>query len=545
MDTHRRIFGDSTRFRHSRGHCARRRDGAEVADSTRECWLSHSVRVRVVFFALSLALLVACATPESAWSRAEGAWVRDRDPAAYSLWTTLDPDSPEGARARARLRAADVEYRNGIEQLEEGESQARTSFERAIALGPMDPRLYLPLARAFLERARSGQGPPSYYVRADQAYRRFLAWAPTAPEVASARAELEALGVGSELLPAALSGAPAAPEPPSWPPFWLLLLGALLPFVGLTARRALAPRGRSLRALVDARPELHPAILYLVATLRHELLKHRIGAIGPAVLHAAQGRLAPAEQAFLIDRLFSAEPLTQAFEGHITSFERALGAELDLRKADREFRDARRAIGRIARAEAGLRAGEPRALRALVSAHRMLRGFDQQLAELCRVFGQTRLDGALLRDVCEQVLSEYVPARVQLETLAIQAPEPAPRIEVFRVDLILILKNLVRNAILAQADQSEPKRLALEVRIELLPTAEEAVVLRILDSAIAPLRIETLRTRPLHTGLGLVTAALARYDGTLDVEPAEPPYTKSLTLRFFGGSGALPADRAA
>jgi hypothetical protein len=34
-------------------------------------------------------------------------------------------------------------------------------------------------------------------------------------------------------------------------------------------------------------------------------------------------------------------------------------------------------------------------------------------------------------------------------------------------------------------------------------------------------------------GLGLVTAALTRYDGAIEVEPAEDGYRKAVSVRFF------------
>ncbi len=55
------------------------------------------------------------------------------------------------------------------------------------------------------------------------------------------------------------------------------LLLAIAALLAILARPGLG--GKSLAELAMARPELHPAIAYLVSSVRHELLKHRIGAV--------------------------------------------------------------------------------------------------------------------------------------------------------------------------------------------------------------------------------------------------------------------------
>jgi C4-dicarboxylate-specific signal transduction histidine kinase len=107
-------------------------------------------------------------------------------------------------------------------------------------------------------------------------------------------------------------------------------------------------------------------------------------------------------------------------------------------------------------------------------------------------------------------------------------------VEVFRVDLVLVLKNVVRNAILAVGRAAPPRHVAVRVELELEPTGDETVRLRVLDSSPEALDPEVLFDRRVDRGLGLVAAAVRRYGGAIDVEPErEAPYTKAVVVSFF------------
>ena len=103
----------------------------------------------------------------------------------------------------------------------------------------------------------------------------------------------------------------------------------------------------------------------------------------------------------------------------------------------------------------------------------------------------------------------------------------------FRADLKLVLKNIVRNAILAVDRAPPPRRVRVVVTTELEPTGEEMVLVRVFDTSPERLDLEELRGRGVDRGLGLVMAALARYHGALDVEDGEGAYTKAVVIRFF------------
>ncbi|WP_236604490.1 hypothetical protein [Sandaracinus amylolyticus] len=470
------------------------------------------------------------------WSDAQERWHTQRDPDAWRAWDAIDATTPEGREAHRLLAEADTLYREGIARVDEGDPDARRSFEDALLLAPMDPRLNLPLARAFRRRADLDPENPHLFIRAAFTYRKFLLLVPEDPDAAIARRELEQLdpeaaawldALGPEPQAAsATSGADAAS--------WLALASLVLALIALVLLM-LRPgrRVRSLEELASSRPELHPAIAYLVSGLRHELLKHRIGAVASAVEALAEGRASVPQREFVSGRLFGGEPLRDAWEGHLRAFERALGPELDLHRRDREFARAGKAIVAIAKLEGALRAGDAKAMAKLRRAHEELRALDRRLASLVAKLVRTHVDAGLLRDVVDEVRKEYAPSRVALDALAIEAPDPAPAIEVFRVDLVLVLKNVVRNAILAVGRAEAPRRIRLDVRTELEPTGEENVVIRVHDTSPDALTTEAIYERRVGSGLGLVTAALSRYDGAIVVEPGETGWAKAVALRFF------------
>ena len=72
--------------------------------------------------------------------------------------------------------------------------------------------------------------------------------------------------------------------------------------------------------------------------------------------------------------------------------------------------------------------------------------------------------------------------------------------------------------------------------------SEENVVLRVLDTSPETLTTEAIYERRVDRGLGLVTAALTRYDGAIVVEPADAPWAKAVALRFFRAFGDEAMD---
>lgn len=508
---------------------------------------SHAaLRALVSSLTLTLALVAACgesdADRSARWQAALAHWERSHDPSSYAEWDALAEDTAEGAEAHRRLRESDRHYRRGIALVETGDPEAREAFREAVSIAPMDPRLYLPLARAFRGQAELQPDNPHLFIRAAEYYRKFLALAPDDPRVPDARRELDELDpTATQFLepttqPVSAAGDDARAELGVASALTIASILLALAALFLLARR----RGptRSLAELAALRPELHPAIAYLVATIRHELLKHRIGAVSSGVrsLVSATGPLderREAQRAFVAERLYGGEPLLLAWESHVGAFERALGPELDMRRRDPAFRAADRAMRAIAKLEPRVRRGDAPALAALARHEESLRGLDASLARLVAGLVRTRLDAALVREVLDAVRGEIAAGEVKLDGVAIDVPDPAPFVEVFRVDLVLVLKNVVRNAVLAVGRGEAPRRIGVEVQVELLPTGEENVALRVLDSSPEVLTTEAIAERRVDRGLGLVTAALTRYDGAILVEEASPPYRKAICIRFF------------
>lgn len=516
---------------------------------------ARSARAAIVGLALAAisALALGCtsdrAQATAEWHAALRDWEQTRNPAAYEAWLAIDERFPEGQEAHRRIREADRLYREGISRVAAGDEGAREPFEEAVRTAPMDPRLYLPLARAFRAQAELAPDNPHLFIRSAEYYRKFLTLAPDDPDHEAARRELEQLDPESALAPLETPAAtPTLPAETPWTSTPLAAASVLSVIAVLLALAALAVllsrrTGKSLAELAEKRPELHPAIAYLVSSLRHELLKHRIGAVASGIDAIAEGRANSPQRAFVSTRLYGGEPLGDAWEGHLRAFERALGPELDLRRRDRGFRRAASAIALIGKLQPAIDRGDARASQRLRQAHAELGRLDRALASLVSRMVRTRVDDALVRAVLDAVQNEYAASRVALAPIAIETPHPAPEVEVFRVDLVLVLKNVLRNAILAVGKTTPPGRVKVEVAVELEPTGEENVVIRVLDTSPETLTTEAIYERRVDRGLGLVTAALTRYDGAIVVEPADPPWAKAVSLRFFRalgeGDGAL------
>lgn len=456
------------------------------------------------------------------WREAQALWERG-DVGAWDAWRSLPADTPEGREAHRRLQEADVHYREGVRRLREGRRDAREELRRGLEIAPMDPRLYLPLARGCRERGLID--------RAKEYYLKFLAGVPDAPEAGDARREVRELDAelgwvfDLQAVPEREEGGVISAP---------IAAGAAVALLGAIALgvHVLRRRGTSLERLAEDSPELHPAVAYLVGSLRHELLKHRIGAVGDALRALDRGDASDEHLAFLESRLYGGEPLLEAWREHLDAFERALGYRLDLRR-DPVFRRAGRAIAVIASLEGRVRRPPARARRRLADAHATLRRFDARLAELVGRLVRTRVDAALLRAVVDEVRAEYMAGQVELDELRIEEPEEAVDVEVFRADLVLILKNVVRNAILAVGRTDPPRRIALDVVVDLEPTGEEIVRVRVRDTCRETPSFRAVSGRRVDRGLALVTAALNRYDGSIDVEPGGDGWAKAVTLRFF------------
>ncbi|MCZ7685451.1 MAG: hypothetical protein M5U28_44415 [Sandaracinaceae bacterium] len=330
-------------------------------------------RATTATLACAILALAACQTQDAGpsaqaeWAAARALWHIERDPSAWQAWRAIDPHTPEGREARRLLAEADAIYRRGIEQVRHDDAAARTTFERAVRIAPMSPALYLPLARAFKAQGERQPDNPHLFIRAAEYYRKFLLLAPDHPEAPAARRELSAIDPdGSRLFEAPpRAGAEPAPaglvEAQDWP-LGVALAALLLALVavGLLVSRGRRPRW-TLEELATRRPELHP---------RHHLPRREPAPRAAQAPHRRGGRRRGGARSRAREhggaRLPAGAPLRgraldAAWEGHLVAFERALGPDLDLRRADKLFREAGAAIVTIARLEGRVRKGEARA----------------------------------------------------------------------------------------------------------------------------------------------------------------------------------------
>lgn len=492
---------------------------------------------------------------EERWRRAQAVWREQRELAAgYRLWVAVAPPQPGGGQAQARLRAADAHYRRGIALIAADKPGAREELAAGKAIAPMDPALYLPLARACRDQEIN--------IRAIDYYRWFLSYFPGAAEARAARAELHRIepdadsepgprpepGAGGSLL--GWLQAPQGSLPPGSRVGLLVLLG-LGGAAGLAGLLRLGWRRRrrgSLARLAADSPELQPAISYLIGRLRHELLKHRIGAVADAIQALSSGQSSAAQRMFLRERVFGGEPLLAAWDGHLRALARTLGPHAGVLRTDRGFQSADKTIRALVAQQEAFTLGQPAAIRRMQAAYARLRRFDDQLLALLMRLSRTVIDRSLLEEVLTSVGQEYAVSQVALAPIRVEPPGELVAVEVYRTDLVLVLKNLLRNAILAVGRSPEPRQVALDVELALLPTGEEIVRLRVHDTSPEPLTTEQIyqsldpHDPRIQHGLGLVTAALHLYNGAITVEPGRPGFRKAVVVQLFRALTTPAAD---
>jgi signal transduction histidine kinase len=458
---------------------------------------------------------------------ASGRW-RQRDPNSYLLFLSVPPDTAAGREARQVIERADEHYQTALEHLSESrDAQARQGFRQAMEVGPMDPRLYFDLAVLYDERGMRGQAV---------AYcGRFLAFMNQARESVDPDSlrRCTAVITGPEDL------GPETPPPPesSWPLYLLVILGALTPipvFLFIWFRR-----GKTLDELIDESPDLHPRIAYAIGCLRHELLKHRLGTLNDVVRGLrGRGGLTAQQRRYLRDRLYGGDSLSGLWKIYVETFDRLAGRRLYLDRRDRAFRHGWQAVQALEQLRGRFDEPDAGVADRLDAVRQQIRTFDRHLKWLSERLCRSKIDGQLLREAVFSVQGELRAAAVRLDEIRFGEPPPDVYIEVFRSDLLIVLKNLVRNAILALARQEESRRaLGVEVGLRTEPTGDESVLIKVLDTSLETMTTEDIYGRRLDRGLGLVAAAVTRYDGSVYVEALEGDFTKAVVVRFFRALG--------
>jgi signal transduction histidine kinase len=488
---------------------------------------------------MGLLVLEACggstaARDEQAWRLAEKAYRENGDGSAYRLWAVLDATWPKGREAHRRLAVADQHYRHAIDLFRANQPGVREAMQEGLALGPIDPAHYLTLARLCAERGIT--------FRAVDFYRKYLSQEPALANASAARLELASLAAGKDPFPPLFveGNHRAESARPAFAPIWSL--GLLAPLLAFLLYRRLRNRRRRLSRLLADRPEWHQTVAYHLGCLRHEFLKHRVGPLGEPLRAITRAKASADEKQFLHDRLVPGAPLRLAWRAQLHALERSMAIAWKLDSVDPLFRLALVAVEHLGRQRWPIR---PADAKRLLAAHAALMAFDRQLSDLVAGLVRCSVDEAFLREVVESTRSEWATGKVPLDEIRIGPVPAGVEVDVFRTDLRIVLKNVVRNAIQAVAAAPAPRRLALDVQVELELTGEEFVVFRVRDSSPSGLHTGEGKSNDVEHGLGIVNTALRRYDGSLQVMPGSDGYAKAVLVRFFHSQRSLANEDAA
>lgn len=289
-------------------------------------------------------------------------------------------------------------------------------------------------------------------------------------------------------------------------------------------------RGRSLQRSLQRRPSLFPEVAQAIFELRHDVLKHRISALGllpgdPSLVQQVRRMLWEPERAS--DLVAAAyERLVQAGRGH--------GAVLRPLALEPVFgplwRDLRRAESLLEAADA--ERPDARTLSALRRIDGRLRELHaERLGALLRLGPRTRLSAGLLsswiRDVEAEVRVRALPWTspvLLLEGLELEFP-------VEHQALRALFGNLLRNAQAAVAD-APGGGVLVRVGEERDATGRRLLVLVVGDSVPGELTTQLIEQRESGRGLAIVRDVVQRWRGHLLVRPENPPFQKGVAACF-------------
>jgi signal transduction histidine kinase len=496
-------------------------------------------RAGLVWTTLLIALGGACrdsfeTRDEQDWRIADTAFRQGSesgDSFAFELWERLDGSAPRGRLAHQRLLRADAHYRRGIELFRTHQSGVREAMQDGLALAPIDPVHYLTLARLCAERGNA--------VRAADFYRKYIAHARTRRDAAQAQSELTRLEASTDPFPLAfVQAAPPSNHPPPTRGAWWLL--AVLPLPGMYALWKWRVR-RRLAVLLVQHPEWQQVTAYHLGCLRHEFFKHRIGPLAEPLRALASGMASLEKDTFLRERL-GRQALLQQWRAQLHMLERSLGLRWRIDAWDPVFRRARVTLKTLDLGRFPLSA---RRAHRMLAAHGRLMAFDRDLSELLAGLARCKVDQALLVEVVESIRSEWAAGRVALDDLHVGHVPADVEVDVLATDLRIVLRNVLRNAIYAVANAPPPRRVAIDVRVDLEPTGEELVVFCVRDTSPQSLTWNENVSEDVSRGLGIVATALRRYDGSLQVRSGSDGYAKEVLIRFFHSQRSLAREVAA
>ncbi|MGB0679791.1 MAG: tetratricopeptide repeat protein, partial [Polyangiales bacterium] len=304
-------------------------------------------------------------------------------------------------------------------------------------------------------------------------------------------------------------------------------------------------RGMNLTAFVAQRPRAAPELQRILAAIRHEVLKHRgmaLSGLADALRHGrATNGLAPhlAESLFGPPTESSAQAKLSGYLEALEALGRSHGCALNLRRRDPLVRAMTAGLRHARRGLALYRRGrDPAALGHLDRATALLTGTAQAgIQTLLAAMRSLTLDAALLRQLEGALGRELGPAG-PVPSLHILAGATLPlQLALPRAAFDDIFSNLLRNALQAcqrhQAAGAEGLQVGVDVQVVEHPvTALARAQIRLLDNAPEALTRAQLLGRGIEAGLGLAADLVTRWEGSLDVTPADAPWHKAVILEL-------------
>jgi signal transduction histidine kinase len=295
--------------------------------------------------------------------------------------------------------------------------------------------------------------------------------------------------------------------------------------VGWGWRRA---RRRTVAQLLQADPGSWREVARITAALRHEVLKHALGALPEVARALDAGDVEPA--AWLSQRLTDPEgPLVAADRrvGELRALAAGRGIVLDLRGLDPVFAPLGRALARLSALAPALARGDDVSdeLRAVDATLREV--VAPGLARLVASASTLTVDAAALDAAVARARADATASWRDRVAIVVEPPAIPLRIRAFRQDLDDVLVNLIRNAAAAS-----PDGVAVSATLDEDPiTALRSVAIRVADRAPRRLTTAMIRGRYIERGLGLTVDLVGRMGGGVTVQPHEG-YEKAVVVRL-------------
>lgn len=304
-------------------------------------------------------------------------------------------------------------------------------------------------------------------------------------------------------------------------------LGSAVLWAGLRWRRR-----RRISHLLDRDPSVWRELASLASSIRHEVLRHHLGALGPVAEALERGDDGPAR--WLAERLDAPDgPLVRARERleSVRALAASRGLHVDLGR-DPTFAGLTRLIDGLDVLRPSLRQGRVEAAWRLHALALLLEDeVDPALTALVRDAGRIQLDCNLIQRAIVAVESEPTATWSGAVSFGVEPVPDQLFVRAFHEDLHEVLCNLLRNAGSASSEAGAD-RVSIRVELEEDPiTALEEVAIRVADLAPSSLSSESAQQAALERGLGLTVDRLNRCGGSLRVEP-EPGFEKAVVARL-------------